>query len=110
MKKKLMAVLLAAGLGVTGIAGTAQAAEEGTQSKNGCAHSQILKFIDVEQKSNWGNPGHYVIYKITYTCPDCEMEEVEYENMLEPHDYEQIYFDNGKVMSYCTVCGDHFYW
>lgn len=110
MKAKLMAVLLAVGLGVTGIAGTAQAAEEGTQSKNGCAHSYVVKLSRAEQVTNWGNPGHYITYRVTYVCTDCELEEIRHENALEPHDYEQVYFDNGKVMSYCTVCDDYFIW
>ncbi len=111
MKTKLMAVLLAAGLGVTGIAMTAQAAEAGIRAVNGCAHTDmIFKRKVVVKAINWNGNQHYVEYKITYFCPECTSDIVEGEATYEPHDFEQIYYDDGRVLSYCTVCDESFYW
>lgn len=111
MKAKLMAVLLAAGLGVTGVAMTAQAAEAGIRAVNGCAHTgEVVVFTEVEEAVNWGDK-HYVEYKYTYYCSDCKsVVLIDEKGTYEPHDYEEIYFDNGNVMSYCTVCDDRFFW
>ncbi len=109
MKTKLMAFILAAGLGIAAITAQAKAAE-GKESENSCAHSMIVKFTSIENAVNIDGTRHYVEYKITYICVDCEIEVVDYEGGYEPHDYEQIYFDNGKIMSYCTVCDDRYFW
>ncbi len=111
MKAKLMAVLLAVGLGVTGVAATAQAAEAGTQAASECEHSKKrYEFTNVKTVINWDGYRHYVEYEITYFCEDCLSDVVECEATYEPHDYEQIYYDDGRVLSYCTVCDDRYYW
>ncbi len=30
--------------------------------------------------------------------------------MLEPHDYKQIYYQDGTVQSICLGCHDSYYW
>lgn len=110
MKAKLMALFLAAGLGVTGIAMTAQAAEVGARAVNACEHDMFVKRTDVDEAINWGGGRHYVVYRVTYQCRECDYEEVKYEGGYEPHDYEQIYFDDGRVKSYCTVCDESYFW
>lgn len=111
MRTKLMALLLAAGLGVTGVAMTAQAAEAGTRAENECAHSkEFLKRTDVMEAINMNDGRHYVTYRRTYFCPDCGLNEVKWETIYELHDYEQIYYADGSVQSYCTVCDESYYW
>lgn len=109
MKAKLMALVLAAGLGITGIAATAQAAE--AKALNTCAHTgQIAVFTEILEAVSWGED-HYVERKYTYYCSVCESEiSIDYDATYEPHDYEQIYFENGSVMSYCTVCDVRYFW
>lgn len=111
MKAKIMALMMAAGLGMTGIAMTAQAADAGARAASGCAHTgEVVVFTEVETAVNCGNQ-HYVEYKYTYYCSDCKSEiGVDGKGTYEPHDYEQIYFDNGSIMSYCTVCDDRYFW
>lgn len=111
MKVKLIALLLAAGLGVTGIAMTAQAAEAGTRAVNECAHSE-KQYVrtDVVESSIWSADRHYVVYKRTYFCPDCKSHVEEYEATYESHEYEQIYYADGRVLSYCTICDYHYFW
>lgn len=111
MKAKLMALLLAAGLGVTGIAMTAQAAEAGMGVVNECAHSgKILKRTDVIAAGNLHNGRHWVTYVETYFCPECLSDVEKSYTTHEPHEYEQIYYDDGRVMSYCIICDDYCYW
>lgn len=111
MKAKLMALLLAAGLGVTGVAMTAQAAEAGMGAVNECAHSgkQYIR-TDVVESRIWSADRHYVVYRTTYFCSVCKSHVEEYETTYEPHEYEQIYYDDGSVESYCTVCNYHCNW
>lgn len=111
MKAKLMALLLAAGLGVTGVAMTAQAAEAGMGAVNECAHSgKLLKRVDVIVAENLHNGRHSVTYMRTYFCPECQSDVQKAYSTHEPHEYEQIYFDDGRVMSYCIICDDCCFW
>lgn len=110
IKNTILAAALAVGLGVTGFSMMAQAAEAGTQAVT-CSHSgEIIGLTKVTDTVNCGQD-HYIEYETTYVCTDCGNPiKVEYETVYEPHDYEQIYLENGKVMSYCTVCGDNYIW
>ncbi len=110
MKAKLMAVLLAVGLGVTGVAATAQAAEAGTQAANACEHSETIEFTS-EEAINYDGNRHYVTYKTEYYCAECGvLVDETWRGAYEPHDYEQVYLGNGQVLSRCTVCGDSYVW
>ncbi len=109
MKRKLMALVLAAGLAAAGTA--VQAAEADTKASNGCSHPEFIRFTDLKTIVNWDGTRHYLEYEVRHICIECEQLVYSgYEGNYEPHDYEQIYFDNGKVMSYCTVCDDYFFW
>ena len=109
MKKKLMAFILAAGLGITAI--TAQATEANVNLDIGCVHKHVTVITRVKETINWNGNCHYIVYETQYCCPDCrKVIDTEYEATYEPHNYEQIYYDNGAVLSYCTDCDDSFYW
>lgn len=111
MKTKLMALLLAVCLGVTGVAATVQAAEIGTEEDNECAHTnKLYERTDVVEAINWGGGRHYVVYRISYFCPDCDKDVENCYATYESHDYEQIYYDDGRVKSYCTICDEYYYW
>lgn len=109
MKTKIMALILAVGLGVTGVAVTAQAAEKADT----CTHSTEKRVENFAGADYWNGNLHMAAYSITIYCGECGVflrNESGLVERLEPHDYEQIYFQDGSVMSYCTGCKDQFYW
>lgn len=108
MKAKLMALMLAVGLGVTGVAVTAQASTE----ESGCGDpdwykSTTTEFVDAD----FCNPeGHYSTYVTKTFCSKCNMYVDEITTVkFERHDYEQIFEDNGRVKLVCTACNDSYY-
>lgn len=109
MKTKIMALILAVGLGVTGVAVTAQAAEKADT----CTHSLIKREEWLKSAVYWNGDSHKAAYGATYSCVTCgkvlEIVEI-YEERMEPHDYEQTYFGDGRVMSYCNGCGYYYFW
>lgn len=111
IKNKVLAVALAVGLGVTGFSMSTQAAEVGTQEVTDCSHlGEIWEIAAVIEIHNLGHE-HYVLYEISYVCADCGTTiKQEHPFVYEPHDYEQYYLENGKVMSCCTVCGEYYIW
>lgn len=102
-----MALLLAAGLGVTGVAMTAQAAEAGTREANGCSRDIIASTVTGERAVNYDYKYHALFKTVRYYCSKCKGYEVEILVGYEDHDYENVYDDLGHmILSYCTVCGD----
>lgn len=106
MKTKIMALILAVGLGVTGVAVRAHAAD----GKCTCANPNTTTSVQYEGASYWNGEYHMVYNKIITTCLNCGYEDAIQAGYLEPHDYEQTYFSDGKVESYCATCGDRYYW
>ena len=108
MKAKLMAVLLAVGLGVTGLAATAQAAENDTRAVNGCEHEyEKLKPI-FQGTSDYNEKYHIIYYSVDYLCTKCGHVDTKDEIEYEIHDYENVYDNYGyMIYSYCIVCGAH---
>lgn len=50
-------------------------------------------------------------FKIEYKCSECGYPKISYdEYRIEPHNYEQMYYQDGKVQSICVGCHDSFYW
>lgn len=106
MKAKLMALLLAAGLGVTGVAMTAQAAEAGTRETDECAHDIIASNVINERAVPYDYRRHALCKTVKYYCSKCDGYEVEIIVGYEDHDYENVYDDLGHmILSYCTACG-----
>ena len=104
MKAKLMALLLAVGLGVAGVAATVQAAEVGTHAVTGCAH--VYKKVSVFRgATDYNNMYHKSRYDVTFQCEHCPDYYESYEEVFEIHDYENIYLDNGRIVSICNGCG-----
>lgn len=106
MKAKLMALMLAVGLGVTGVAVTAQAAER----ESACSHLTEVRISEFDHADFCNPEGHYSTYNITIKCGDCGYVKREYtEYKFEWHDYESIFLDNGRVKLECTYCHDSYY-
>lgn len=108
MKAKFAALALALGMGVTGIAATAQAA--GTEAGRACAHEHCSFTSSETQRDYYDRQRHILITVEVYHCRDCN-EDVS-KTMIsgyEDHDYEQIYLEDGRGMSYCTGCNDYYY-
>lgn len=107
MKIKIMALILAVGLGVTGVAVTAQAAEE----EAGCSDPDWFKtiityFVD----ATFGNPdGQFSTYRTSTYCSACDTVASKDTIKYESHDYEQKFEDNGRVLLECTACHDTYY-
>lgn len=110
MKPKLMAFILSAGLGITGIAATAQPATP--TPKKPCRHETLHRFTG--QRAVYYNPTHHLsIYFTGYKCynENCPHTRLfEEEETYESHDYEQTYYPDGTVKSECTGCHDSYYW
>ena len=115
MKAKLMALILAAGLGITGIAMTTQAAQAaGANTTAACKH-ETLHYFESFIKATYHDPiNHTSTYLTGYRCseyPSCSYTAmVKTEERLEWHDYEQTYYHDGSVMSTCLDCHDTYYW
>lgn len=117
MKTKFMAFILAAGLGITGIAVTAQAAEpEPTPTptpkpEDPCRHETMQYFENFQRAVYYSPTYHISVYLTGYICSNCSyytmIEEKEY---YEQHDYEQTYYSDGTVKSECLGCHDSYIW
>ena len=108
MKTKIMALILAVGLGVTGVAVTAQAAE----NEAGCSDSDWYKTITTRfVGATFANPdGHFSTYVTETYCSACnKVVEEKTEVKYELHDYEPKYEGNGSAKLVCTACGDSYY-
>lgn len=102
--------ILAVGLGAAGIAVTAQAA---TEAASECTHPNRTRGTVISEKRYYYNHQlHQIIYIVQYVCndPNCCKTFTVWEEELERHDYEQIYYDDGRVYSYCTGCDDAYFW
>lgn len=105
MKAKIMALILAVGLGTVGIAATAQAA-----AADGCTHPNLTYLYTRNMQTNYYNPQeHLISYEDVYDCSSCQTEVIISCERREPHDYEQVYLEDGRVYTYCTGCGDSYY-
>lgn len=104
MKAKIVALVLAAGLGVTGIAATAHAA---AANENECSHADSEE-VGSHKYGVYANPTHHlIINSVKYFCKDCgKYYTVDESEGYETHDYELHYCNDGTVRSYCTGCGD----
>lgn len=110
MKAKLMAVLMAVGLGVTGLAATAQAAENDTRAKDDCEHNFLKSEPVYAGASDYNESYHMLHYKVNYVCSICRFEDEREELEFEIHDYENMYDNQGHmIFSYCTVCNAKIY-
>ena len=115
MKTKLVAVLMAVGLGVTGVAMTAQAAGASTANvtSDKCKHETLQYEEWFSSATYWDPREHISTYKRQYVCtnPNCFYTiQLSDDIRYEWHDYEQTYFHDGKVMSTCLGCHDSYYW
>ena len=108
MKAKIIALVLAVGLGMAGIAATAQAA---TEAASECTHPNRTRGTVIKESRNYYNPTfHQIVYIVKYSCKDCKDTFDVWEEELERHDYEQTYYDDGSVYSRCTGCDDAYFW
>ena len=105
MKTKIMAIAMAAVLGAAGAAATAQAAA----AEEGCQHVNLV-WIQSEQSAEFYDRQKHILFNNEfYECVDCGaiVEEKEIFG-YEDHDYEQIYYEDGTCLTYCTGCGDSY--
>lgn len=108
MKAKIMALILAVVLGTAGIAATAQAA---AGAAGECTHPNRERIFGPDVDYYYYNPQYHLItYTTWYFCKDGCNEFTEETQELEWHDYEQIYCNDGRVYTYCTGCGDSYYY
>ena len=112
MKAKLMALILAAGLGITGIAMTTQAAQAaGANTTDTCKHETLYLNETFLNARYHDGTTHWSTYLLTYRCSFChDTIFTKTEERLEWHDYEQMYFQDGSVRSTCTGCKDSYDW
>ncbi len=113
MKTKLMAFILAAGLGITGIAVTAQAQAAGAKAEEPCRHETLHYFSDFQRAFYYDPTYHISVFLTGYKCSNdrCSyMTMVKEIEISERHDYEQTYYPDGKVESKCLGCHDSYYW
>lgn len=104
-----MALILAAGLGITGIAMTTQAAEMGTNEA--CPHEHLTLHEYLSSATYHDYRYHYAIYGRNYICDACgEIIVSNTRAAYEDHDFEQIYYHDGKVESVCLDCHYSYYW
>ncbi len=94
MKKKILAAVLAMGLGVAGITVTAQAAE---QSVSACEH-EWRKIPNTDTVWASANSTYHFVYEVThYSCDYCDELREEYKQIgYEQHDFWGIW---------CHLCG-----
>ncbi len=101
MKAKIMALMMAAGLGMTGIAMTAQAAEAEH------VHEIVGSYIKYSNAVDHDSMYHIRYNTVHYLCKGCDGYDVLEEAGYELHDYVDVY-ENGKIIyTYCTGCGVH---
>lgn len=117
MKRKLMAMILAAGLAAAGTAETAaaettaMAQAAGTATVSTCRHQTLNREETFLRASYYDPANHLSTYLISYRCSECGIVKLtQTEEMFEQHDYEQIYYQDGSVMSTCLGCHDSYYW
>ena len=105
MKTKIMAIAMAAVLGAAGAAATAQAAA----AEEGCQHVNLV-WIQSEQSAEFYDRQKHILFNNEfYECKACGAEVVEREILgYEDHDYEQIYYEDGTGLTYCTGCDDSY--
>lgn len=98
MKRKIMAMVLAAGLGVTGVAMTAQAAE------NGCSHS--WKYLDNSYTyyEEWSNFDHAIHTVQDKKCTKCGIYGKDDEIIFEGHTLIVAPTGCGHLWE-CAYCG-----
>ena len=104
MKAKLMALLMAVGLGVTGVAATVQAAGARAEEPPH-VHNIIRSEYRREYASDYNQTYHawYTVWH--HVCDGCKGYDVDVLERLEAHDYENFYDNKGNMIySYCTVC------
>ena len=104
MKAKLMALLLAVGLGVAGVAATVQAAD--TRSKEeSCVH-EIIGIVNTDEfVADYNQTYHAWYQKYHVFCNKCDGYDDYVIDRFEAHDYENFYDNKGNMIySYCTVC------
>lgn len=100
-----MALILAAGLGITGIAVTAQAA--GTNATDACKHETLHYFEERKGSTYYNGMEHVTTYRRGYKCAN---DKCDYTIMLcdddrhESHDYELVYYHDGSVLNTCVYC------
>ena len=110
MKAKLMALILAAGLSITGIAMTTQAA--GANTTDTCKHKTLYLKEHFEGATYYNGIYNWVTYSKWYYCSNSNCSYsilVDSYGTLELHNYEQIYYRDGRVQSICTDCGDSYF-
>lgn len=104
-----MALILAAGLGITGIAMTTQAAETGTNEA--CRHETLNLHEYLSSATYYDVRRHIATYGKIYYCSDCPyLLDLGTYTVYEDHDFEQIYYHDGKVESKCLDCHYSYYW
>lgn len=99
MKAKLMALVLAAGLGVTGIAVTAQAAG---RSSDQCPNGHVwitIKESESYEENGWLGHTKHVEYE--RKCDNCQATSTGSEDIDEGHTFRQHPFENVWECIYC---------
>ncbi len=107
MKAKFAALALALGMGVTGIAATVQAADPEEQA---CTHEHCTFKKSGTHAEFYDRQRHICFTVEDYYCYDCNNEiSITVKSWYEDHDYEQIYYEDGSGLTYCTGCDDYYY-
>ncbi len=118
MKTKIMTLILAACLGLSGMTVYANGqpdhyccGECDCRCTCGCdGPHKLTEVIIDDHYSEYNGYEHQHITVIKYMCNKCTYSNTSESVVNEAHDYEQIYYDDGRVLSYCTGCGDSFFW
>ena len=106
-----MALVLAAGLGITGIAATAQAAPAAASTRESCRHETLHYFETFISATYYDGYNHLSTYRSGYECSECRQKLYPQNfDRIEGHDYEQTYYHDGKVESKCLGCHYSYYW
>ena len=106
MKTKVMAMAMAAVLGAAGAAATAQAARTAAEE---CQHVHSSLIWSGQHGEFYDRQKHILFHDEKYYCYDCDKEYTISEMAgFEDHDYEQIYYEDGTGLTYCTGCDDSY--
>lgn len=105
LKNMVLAAALAMGLGLTGIAATAQAAEEGAAPRTECEHPwDKWQYVDTFFSYDPEDISifyHKVYIFILYTCGECGVFVYDEEEVMEPHNLVYNYLTDRYECTHC---------
>ncbi len=106
MRTKIMAMAMAAALGAAGAVATAQAAAVAAED---CPHVNSSWRGSGQHAEFYDRQKHILFNDETYYCYDCDdLYTISEMAGFEDHDYEQIYYEDGTGLTYCTRCDDSY--